>query len=105
MHWGQVLVLRDFPGRLDSPQIRHPDVHQQDVRPGSGGQADRLPAVGGLADDLDVILGGQQRGEPTPDQFLVISQRDPDHRALRWLCSPGLADSRAWTRTAARAGR
>ena len=57
------------------------------------GQADRLVAVGGLADHLDAVLGVQQRPEPGPDQRLVVGQQHPDHWSP--LSSRG---RRAWTR-------
>ena len=47
------------------------------------------PAVGGLADDLDVVGGAQQHGEATPHERLVVGDRHPDqiervHAAERW---------------------
>ncbi len=48
----------------------------------AAGQADRLGAVGRLADHLDVrLVGVEQRREPSPDQCLVVGQQDPDHGA------------------------
>ena len=55
-----------------------------------------LLAVGGLADHLEVVLGVEQRGEPGPDQFLVVGQRDPDHRSPS-SCESPRSGSRART--------
>src|SRR5215470_20320468 len=68
----------DLAGGLDPVQVRHPDVHQDHVRLGLPGQADRLPAVLGLADDLQVRPGFQDHPEPAADQGLVIAQQHPD---------------------------
>ena len=46
---------------------------------GRAASADRLRAVGGLADHLDVGLGVEQRAEAGPDQCLVVGEQDPDH--------------------------
>ena len=47
-------------------------------------QRDRVRAVDGLADDLDVVLGVEQRAEAGPDQRLVVGHQDPDrHGAPR----------------------
>ena len=58
---------------------RHLDVDQGDVRAVPGGERDRLLSVSRLADDLDVVLGLQQRPDAAADQRLVVSQQDPDH--------------------------
>ena len=39
-------------------------------------ELDRLPAVGRLADDLQVVLGVDQRGERGPQQRLVVDDED-----------------------------
>ena len=72
-----------LPGCLDAVEHRHADVHQQHVRRALLGEAHGLLAVGGLAHDLDVVLGIEQGGESGPDEFLVVGQPDPDHGSLR----------------------
>jgi hypothetical protein len=80
---GQLRPRGDPPGRLDAVEYRHADVHQQHVRRVPFGDAHGLLPVGGLAHHLEVVLGLEQRGEPGPDQFLVIGQCYPDHGATR----------------------
>jgi hypothetical protein len=46
------LVARMYCAGLDAIHAGHADVQQGDVRPVSGGQLDRLGAVGGVRDDL-----------------------------------------------------
>ena len=46
-------------------------------------QRDRLAAVAGLADDLDVGLGAQDHAEAGADEALVVGEQDADHRAGR----------------------
>ena len=38
---------------------------------------DRLDAVVGLADDLEVVLGVEQHAQPGPEQHLVVGEHDP----------------------------
>ncbi|WP_244247126.1 hypothetical protein [Nocardioides euryhalodurans] len=40
------------------------------------------PAVTGLADDLEVGLGGQDHPQPCADERLVVGQDHPDRRRL-----------------------
>ena len=52
----------------------------------SGGAAwtavDRLAAVAGLADHLDVGLGVEDHAEAGADELLVVRDQDADHRAV-----------------------
>ena len=43
-------------------------------------QAHGLLAVGGLADDLDVVLRVEQCLEARPDERLVVGEQDANHR-------------------------
>jgi hypothetical protein len=63
------------------PFISGIDVHQDDVRTVRRRFRNRLATVGGLPDDVDVLLGLQDHPEPGPDQALVVGQQDLDHRA------------------------
>ena len=54
---------------------RHADVHQHDVGALAAHELDRLLAVRGLADDLDVVLRVEQRAEPGADERLVVGQQ------------------------------
>ena len=49
------------------------------------------PAVAGLTDQLEVVLGLDQRAQPHPDQRLVVDHRYPDHgaRHRHRAASPG----------------
>ena len=59
-------------------ELGHPDVHQHDARLQAGRLLDGLAAVGGLADDVDVGLAGQQHAEAAADHRLVVGDQDPD---------------------------
>ena len=76
---GQVLIGADSPGGLQAVDPGHPDVHQDHVGALATGQVDRLPAVGGLADDLQVLRGVDEDPEPGADQGLVVGEQHPDH--------------------------
>src|SRR6476661_781397 len=69
----------DYPGRFQPVQMRHPDVHQDDVGPFLPGQRDRLGAVAGLADDLEVRRGINEHPEAAAHERLVVGHQDPDH--------------------------
>ena len=58
-------VLGDeVAGGLDAVHPRHLDVHQHDVGAGRPRLLDRLEPVGGLADDLDVVLDRSTMAKP-----------------------------------------
>ena len=60
------------------PRLRHPDVHQHDVRRGLDGLLDRLGAVLGLADDLDVGLLLEHHLQAAAEQRVVVDHQHPD---------------------------
>jgi hypothetical protein len=81
--------LPDLPGRLDSADARHADVHEHDV----GGQlldsVDGLFARAGLADDADFVGQLQGRTEPVPSDGMVIDDESSDrHQSLRLTRAP-----------------
>jgi hypothetical protein len=65
-------------GGLDPVQPWHAHVHQHHVGPQPAGQLDRLDAVDGLADHLDVGLGLKDEAKAAPDQGLVVGDEHPD---------------------------
>ena len=58
---------------LEARDLRHPDVHQDDVGRGLVDQLDRLVAVGRLAHDL-VAPGQQQRGDAVAEEGVVVNE-------------------------------
>ena len=66
-------------GAASRPSITgHLDVHQDDVRVAPADDLERLGAVRGLADDLDVRFRLEDPAEPDADELLVIDEDDPD---------------------------
>src|SRR5262249_52972542 len=63
-------------GGGDAVEAGHSDVHEYDVGEVLLGEADGVVAVGGLADDVDVVLGVEDHAEPGSDEFLVV---DDEH--------------------------
>ncbi|MDH6614991.1 hypothetical protein M2163_002099 [Streptomyces sp. SAI-135] len=61
-------VPGDAPGRGETVEQRHADVHQDDVRPQFAHLAHRLLAVGGLPRHLDVRLRVEQGPETGPHE-------------------------------------
>ena len=60
---------------LDAVHLWHPDVHQHDVGRQLVDELDRLDAVRGLADDLEVFAA-QQGGERTTEAVVVVHDED-----------------------------
>src|SRR5207248_8165775 len=91
---------QDPPGRLEPVHLRHPDVHQHDVRPVPERGRDRLPPVRGLGHHRDARRAEDQP-EAAADQRLVVRDDHPGagvrsyaHRgAARNLGRTGPADS------------
>jgi hypothetical protein len=74
----------DDPGRRLQPvQLRHPDVHQDHVRPVRPHRRDGLKPVPGLGHDLDVVLVVEHHAEPAPDQRLIVDDHDADAHLVR----------------------
>jgi hypothetical protein len=68
----------DGGGGVDPAALGHPDVHQHDVGGGLGGDLQRLGAVAGLTDDLDVGLGTQHHLQAAPEKRMVVDDQHPD---------------------------
>ena len=64
--------------RLHPVHDRHPDVHDDHVGSRPRSRGDRLAAVGGLPDDLDVLLAGQHHAEAGAHQLLVVDEQHTD---------------------------
>jgi uncharacterized protein YcaQ len=66
------------PAGLDPAGLRHPDVHEHDVGQRLARHGDRLGAVAGLADQVDVVLVGQDHLQAAPEQRMIVGDQDPD---------------------------
>ena len=75
---GRPVGGQDPPSGLQPVELGHPDVHEHDARLQAGGLLDGLAAVGGLTDDVDVGLAGQEHAEADADHGLVVGHQDPD---------------------------
>ena len=105
-HTGQVRVGSDPPGGFDAVEHRHADVHQHHIGPLPTGQLDRLLAVGGLTDQLEVGGVVDHASQPGADQRLIIDDTDPHghvdapngRRAATWKppIGPGPTSRSPW---------
>ncbi len=68
-------------GGLDPVELGHADVHQHDVGLQVPGLRDRVEAVGGLADDLQIVLGVEDHAEPGAHERLVVGDQQADAQA------------------------
>src|SRR5581483_2373828 len=72
-------ALADATRRLDAVAARHAEVHQDDLGAQPFDERDRLLAVGGAADDLEVGQQPEQRREPLAHDTLVVGEDDGRH--------------------------
>src|SRR3954447_23159072 len=83
-HVGRHRVRDNPPGGRQTVQDRHPDVHQQHIRPLLPRQHDRLLTIRGLADELQIRVKRDLHTQPVPNDGLIIGNTDPDpHRTSR----------------------
>ena len=80
--------------RLDAVELGHADVHEHDVGLEVVGHRHRLGAVGGLADDVEVVLGVEDHLEPGAHERLVVGDQDANGH-LGGLLRHGREGSRA----------
>ena len=76
----RLLLGEDLARGLDPVHARHVEVHQHDVGLELLGLLDRLGAVGGGADELDVLEPADQAAEAVADDAVVVGEQDADHR-------------------------
>ena len=95
----QVVRAGDRPGGLDAVHLRHPDVHEHDVRAGGAGLRHGFGAGGGFPDHRDVVLQVEQQPEAGPHQLLVVDEKHPDRSvtAHPFVVPAGARGSRAVT--------
>jgi hypothetical protein len=69
-------ALQDLPRRLDAVQLRHRDVHDDDVRAELLDEIDRGPAVARFADDLDLLVRLEDAAQALSDHGVIVNQED-----------------------------
>ena len=67
-------MLVELAGGLDAVEHRHGDVHEHDVGPQLGRQAQGLLAVGRLADDLEPLLL-HRAAQPLAEHAVVVGEQ------------------------------
>src|SRR5439155_8100409 len=67
---------------LDPVDVRHPDVHEDDVRLEPAYRLNRLETVGRLGHHLDVGCGLEDHAKPRPNQRLVVADDDANAHRL-----------------------
>src|SRR5216684_399598 len=70
---------------LDPAALRHPNVHEDDIRQRLGGLLDRLRPITRLTDQFDVVLSSENHLQATPEQRVIIN----DEGANRIRTPPG----------------
>ncbi|EFL01412.1 predicted protein [Streptomyces sp. SPB78] len=59
-------------GHAHTVAVRHLEVEDGDVGALGAGHREGLGARGGLRDDFEVVLQGEEGSEGTPDEVLVV---------------------------------
>ena len=67
--------LGDLPGRLDSIQVRHADIHHDHVRFQLVGQGHGLPAIVGLSDHEELGMLLDDQAQTAAHQAVVVGQK------------------------------
>jgi hypothetical protein len=68
----------DPAGGFEPVEVRHADIHEDDIGDVPPGGLDRPAAVTRFADHLDVRLGVEYHPEAGPHQLLVVCYDDAD---------------------------
>ncbi len=76
------------PCRLGAVQLGHAEVHEDDVGAQLAGELDGFDAVGGRADDLDVVGEPDEHGESLADGALVVGDQRRGSRRYLQLDTP-----------------
>ena len=70
-------VLHDRPGRFEPIQLRHADIHQDQIGVESATEIHCLPASSRLPDDLKIRLPRQHGTETLATDGVIIGNHDP----------------------------
>jgi hypothetical protein len=65
-------------GGGEAVHTRHSHIHEHDVGPLRADHLYRAVPVGGLADHDEVRLGGQERDQARPDDWLIVDDHHSD---------------------------
>ena len=76
---------------LEAVQLRHLDVEEEDVRGEFAHRFHRFEAVGALADDLEVRVGGEQLAQHAARQLLVVDNERADAGRAHGTAASGSA--------------
>ena len=75
---GRVGALGQGPDRRGAIDIRHPQVHQDDVRVQGFGHGDRLRSVGRLAEHLELRVALEDPAQPVTHDRVIVDDQEPD---------------------------
>ena len=74
---GVGMIVADPPRRLDSVDLRHRDVHEHHIGVQLVEEADRLLAVGSLADHVEALLD-HRPAKALAKHLVVVDEHQPD---------------------------
>lgn len=70
---------------LEAVELRHADIHHDDVGVKTRRLVDRLQPVAGFSDDVDVLLAREEHAEAGPNHRLVVGDEHPDRHGRSLL--------------------
>src|SRR3954447_21334152 len=77
---GRVGLRGEQAGGSDSVELRHADVHEDDVGAVEVDRAEHLAAVRGLGDHVEVLGAGEHDPQAGAHERVVVDEQDADHR-------------------------
>ena len=77
-------LFLDLLRRLESVHVGHADVHEDDVGQFAPGVLDRLPPGTRFAHDLEVVGLREHRGDPLPNELVIVDEEHPNGHCARF---------------------
>ena len=90
-------LRRQRPDRLHAAHPRHPQVEENHVHLDAGGPRERLLAVPRLADDLEVLVGGEHPVQPVAHDRVVVDEHEADRHQARPAPAQATRGTSTWT--------
>ncbi len=79
------------PGRRDTIQFRHPNIHEHNIRAAACNNFQRFLAISGHPNNLQVGFHIKQSLNALAHQILIVDQHDSYHSAFSSARADGLA--------------
>jgi hypothetical protein len=85
------IVTQDLRGCIDAIQVRHRNVHHNDVGLEFLGNPDDFPSVGRFTSDFHVLLPVENKAQPFAHNSVVVCNHDPGLRHMASSTDDGIS--------------